>query len=250
MDVAAARRDDAGRDRAAEAEGIAHREHPVADARRVGIAEGNARQGLAGIDFQQGDIRLLVGADQLGRIVLAVVEGHDDIARLFDHMVVGHHIARGIDDEARTERRYVLASLAMAAEVMEELLEGRTLGKIGHLRIGRCFLVMGRRDIDHRRRHFGGQVGEGLRRQARRRGHAGKGYDERRHARRHQMAQGRPALFCAIDLRGRYGCRPIRICRTQHVLELRLVYPLMGGAWGRVRRIHYATGRASACRGD
>ena len=34
-DVAAARRDDAGRDRAAEAEGIADGDHPVADARRL-----------------------------------------------------------------------------------------------------------------------------------------------------------------------------------------------------------------------
>src|SRR3546814_6045377 len=43
LDVAAARRDDAGGHRAAEAEGIAHGEHPVADPGLVGVDRKSTR---------------------------------------------------------------------------------------------------------------------------------------------------------------------------------------------------------------
>ena len=51
VDVARARRDDAGGDRAAEAERIADRQHPVADPRLVGIAELHDGSGLVDLDL-------------------------------------------------------------------------------------------------------------------------------------------------------------------------------------------------------
>ena len=48
LDVAAAGRDDAGRDRAAEAERVADRHHPIARTKLVGIAEFHRLQGLVG----------------------------------------------------------------------------------------------------------------------------------------------------------------------------------------------------------
>ena len=63
-DVAAARRDDAGRHGAAEAERIADRDHPVADA-RITIRELDEREVVA-LDLDQREVGLGVGADDLG----------------------------------------------------------------------------------------------------------------------------------------------------------------------------------------
>jgi hypothetical protein len=51
IDVAVARRDDAGRHRAAEAERIADRDHPFAEPQLVGIAELHRDQRLVGLTF-------------------------------------------------------------------------------------------------------------------------------------------------------------------------------------------------------
>ena len=63
-DVAAARRDDARRHRAAEAERIADREHPVADARRI-VRKLGERE-IAALDLDQREIGARIGADDLG----------------------------------------------------------------------------------------------------------------------------------------------------------------------------------------
>ena len=104
MDVAAARRDDAGGHRAAEAERIADRHHPVADLRGVAVAEGDIGQRLAGVDLEQREIGLGIAADDLGRVFAAVLEDDLDLAGVADDVVVGDDIARGIDDEAGAER--------------------------------------------------------------------------------------------------------------------------------------------------
>ena len=52
------RRDDAGGHRAAEAEGIADRDHPVADARRL-IGEFHEGEVLLAVDLDQREIGLL-----------------------------------------------------------------------------------------------------------------------------------------------------------------------------------------------
>ena len=66
IDVAVARRHDAGGHRAAEAERIADRDHPFAEPQLVGIAEPHRLQRLVGLDPQQRDVGLLIAADQLG----------------------------------------------------------------------------------------------------------------------------------------------------------------------------------------
>src|SRR5262245_55766771 len=125
MDVAAAGRDDAGRHRAAEAEGIADRQYPIADPGAVGIAKGYIGQGRRRADLEQGQVRLLVGADDLRRIVLAVGQRDLDVGRVIDHVVVGYDVARRIDDEARAEGGHILALVALSLpEMLEELLEG------------------------------------------------------------------------------------------------------------------------------
>ena len=71
-DVAAARRDDAGRHRAAEAERIADRDHPVADPRLV-IGELDVGKVVLAVDLDQREIGLRIGADHLGRVDRAIV---------------------------------------------------------------------------------------------------------------------------------------------------------------------------------
>ena len=71
-DVAAAGRDDAGRDGAAEAERIADRQHPVADARRI-RGEADEREVGAAFGLDQRQIGARIGADHLGLIGLAVI---------------------------------------------------------------------------------------------------------------------------------------------------------------------------------
>ena len=104
VDVAVARRDDAGRHRAAEAERIADRHHPVADAHLVGIAELHRHQRLRRLELQHREVGLLVDADQLGLDLGAVVEDDLDLVGIRDDVVVGDDDARGIDDEAGAER--------------------------------------------------------------------------------------------------------------------------------------------------
>src|SRR3546814_9828504 len=48
-----------------------------------------------------------VAADDLGRIGGLIAETNRHLAGAVDHVVVGHHVAVGIDDEAGAERRGV-----------------------------------------------------------------------------------------------------------------------------------------------
>src|SRR5262249_31404351 len=92
-------RDDAGRYRAAEAERIAYRQHPVADARRL-VRELDVGEVAAALDLDQRDVGTRIGTDHLGRVGLAVVGRHLDCVGLVDHVVVGHREAVGADEEA------------------------------------------------------------------------------------------------------------------------------------------------------
>ena len=103
-DIAVARRDDAGGDRAAEAERIADRDHPFAEPQLVGIAELHRDQRLVRLEFQHRQIGLLVDADQLGLELAAVVHDDVDLVGIRDDVIVGHDDARGVDDEAGAER--------------------------------------------------------------------------------------------------------------------------------------------------
>ena len=79
-DVAATRRDDAGRDGAAETKRIADRENPIADPRRT-IREFHKRE-IAAVDLDESEISARVGADNLGTMGLAIVGGDLNVFRI------------------------------------------------------------------------------------------------------------------------------------------------------------------------
>ena len=174
VDVAGAGGNDAGGHRAAEAEGIADRQHPVADPHVVAVAERHRRQLLVGLDPQQGQIGLGVAADQFGLQVGVVLKDDVDLVGVLDDVVVGHHQPAGIDDEARSQRRGaagrgVLLTSLTVEEVAEELLERRSWRKLRHFRTrtGSRTPALGNilrgRNVDHGRKQFLSQIGEALR---------------------------------------------------------------------------------------
>src|SRR5215208_5344774 len=116
-DVAVARRYDTGRDRAAEAERVADRNHPLAEPQLVGIAELHRDQRLRRLELQDRNVGLLVDADQLGLDLGAVVHDHVDLVGIRDDVIVGDDDARFIDDEAGAERIGFARRLHFAALV-------------------------------------------------------------------------------------------------------------------------------------
>ena len=154
------------------AEGIADGHEPFAHLERIGIAELEEGQFLLGVHLEQGEVGLLVGADELGHerrgLAVALVEGDVDHVGIGHHMIVGDDIAVSRDDEARTKRlllflRGTLSAARACAELIEELPE--TGGHVaehlaeeffGTAPLGRAF----RADIDHRRAALGGQRGK------------------------------------------------------------------------------------------
>ena len=119
--------------------GVADRQHPVADPHVVAVAERHRRQLLVGLDPQQGQIGLGVAADQLGLQVGVVLKDDVDLVGVLDDVVVGHHQTAGIDDEARSKRRgaagrRVLLTSLTVEEVAEELLERRSRRELRHFR--------------------------------------------------------------------------------------------------------------------
>src|SRR6266478_5030217 len=135
-DVAAAGRDNAGGHRAAKAERIADREHPIADPgltfRKLG-----EREVRTAVDLDQGDIGPRVGADHLRGIGLALVSRNFDLVGAIHHVVVGHGIAIGRDEETGTLTGHHAAATAAgstaqarrqairSAEAAEEALHRR-----------------------------------------------------------------------------------------------------------------------------
>ena len=136
MQVAAARRDDAGGDRGADTERIAYRQHLVAGHQLVGIAPFDGRQRLARLDLEHRQIVLGVVADELGGKFGAVVERYLDRGRAVDDVVVGDDGAVRADDEAGAQsllpRRQLLRrrlrhrDALVAEELLEILVKGRT----------------------------------------------------------------------------------------------------------------------------
>ena len=180
-DVAAAGGDDTGGDGAAEAEGIADREHPVADALDVAIAELDGGQRVIGGDLEEGEVDAVILADQGGLQGGVVGQGDADLVGAVDYVVVGDDVAGRIDDEARAERngaagtgtRAIIArrrlafatALALIAtriaagmvaihEVAEELLERRAGWKARDLgtAVSPGLDLLRRRDVDDGRR--------------------------------------------------------------------------------------------------
>ena len=153
-DIAAAGRNDAGRDRAAEAERVADRDHPIADARHrspplhIGIVR-------AVLELQQSEIGLLVGADDGRRNGAAVLHRDLHVGRVLDHVVIGHDVAVRRDQEAGALGhadagmvvRHGTAAVLLLLELVEEALQRIALRNVGHRR-GLLRIVV-RRVVDH-----------------------------------------------------------------------------------------------------
>ena len=122
-DVAAACRNHAGRHRAAEAERIADRNHPVADT-RLAIGEFHERKVVA-VNLDQGQVGVRIGADDLGRQGSTIVGFHLDGLGIVDHVIVGHRVAVGRNEEARALSGHLTPQLrqVLEAELPEELVE-------------------------------------------------------------------------------------------------------------------------------
>src|SRR5690606_27630304 len=125
INVAAARRDNADRNRAAKAERIADRHDPVADANLRRITEFHLLQLAQGwIDLEDRKVRLWVCAHKLGLQLAAIGEVDFDLVRVGDDVVVGDDDAfLGIDDEAGTERLNLAAAAVVVAAFIEEVVK-------------------------------------------------------------------------------------------------------------------------------
>ena len=73
--------------------------------RGVLVGELHEREVAAAVDLDQREVGARIGADHLGGVGLAVVGRDLDGLGLVDHVVVGHGIAVGRDEEAGALRR-------------------------------------------------------------------------------------------------------------------------------------------------
>ena len=99
---ASLRADDAHRHGLADAERVADREHDVADADLVGVAERQRLQ-VGAVDLQHRQVARLVGADDLRLEGAAVGQFDADLLGAVDHVVVGEDVAVRPDDDAGAE---------------------------------------------------------------------------------------------------------------------------------------------------
>ena len=130
-DVAAARRHDAGSHGAAEAEGIAYRKHPVTDARRM-VGKLHVAEVVA-VDLDQREVGARIGADDLGRIGLAVVSRDLNVLGVLHDVIVGDGVAVGSDEEAGTLARdeLVAATPWPLLGMPNRLKNARTASRVG-----------------------------------------------------------------------------------------------------------------------
>ncbi len=127
-DIAPARRDDAGGDRAAEAERVAGAHHPVAHLDRAAVAPADIGQRGRRGHLDQRHVGQIVHADHLGRQVGAVGQADHDLVGAADHVIVRDDIAGRVDDEAGAGALHAL--LARLESLTEQLLElGRQIGQ-------------------------------------------------------------------------------------------------------------------------
>ena len=101
--AAALGREDTGRHRVAEAEGRPDRDDPLADARRVGIAEARRREARR-VDLDDGEVGRRVSTDEGRRQVPPVPETHVDRERVLDDMVVRENRSVGREDDPGAHR--------------------------------------------------------------------------------------------------------------------------------------------------
>ena len=125
--AAAHRRDDARGHRLAQAVGIAHRHHEVADLQLVAVRHRDGGQ-VAGRDADDRHVGVRIRAQELGFHGAAVTEGHRHAVGILDDVVVGQDQALlGIDDHARAQR--ALHALAWHVRDAEDAAEERVVGE-------------------------------------------------------------------------------------------------------------------------
>ncbi len=138
------RADDPHRHGLADAEGVADRQHHVADVHMVQGAEGDRRQ-VRELDLEHREVAVGIGAHDAGAGLAAVVERNLDLIGLLDHVVVGEDVALGPDDDPGTEAG---CALRLAVQLLaEETAEQR----IVHQRVARDLDFLAGGDVHHRR---------------------------------------------------------------------------------------------------
>jgi hypothetical protein len=138
----------------AEAEGVADRQHHVADRDLLRVGEADRREVLE-LDVQRREIRRRIPAHDLRRRGASVTELHLDRVGTGDHVVVGEDVAIGAEDDAGAEGALdALARHAAGNTAEEQVLEERVAPRGD---------ALGGEDIDNRRRGggHGGTVARG-----------------------------------------------------------------------------------------
>ena len=109
------------------AQGVADREHPLAHAGGVGVAEAHGRQ-VARVNLDDGHVRRRIGAHDLGGELTLVVQPHHHAVRARNHVIVGEDVAVRRDDEAGAGP---LLHLGAPAELRKEVLKpGRQASRV------------------------------------------------------------------------------------------------------------------------
>ena len=146
--------DNTCRHRRGEVEGITHGQYPFAHLQSIRVTHRNGGE-IVTLDFQQGQVGLLVGADDASFQLAVVVERHTDLVSTSNHVIVGHDVAIGLDDDTRTEtgalRGLHLPALCAAASAKEFAEEVREWVLDFHfLHLG----ALGGTDVHHRMHRF------------------------------------------------------------------------------------------------
>src|SRR5579872_927967 len=127
------RADDAGGNRRLQSERRPDRYGPIAHLHGVRVTDLGGNQRLVSLDLDHGEVRIGVGADQLGVIFGSRArQTHLNTISLLDHVIVRQDIAIRIDNDAGTEGLAAAACLAVrrsatewtAEKFLEKLLHG------------------------------------------------------------------------------------------------------------------------------
>ena len=111
------------------------RQHPFANFQVFGIAQLQRRQILA-IDLDQRDVRILVGADHLGVVHIAVVETHDHFIGIGHDMMVGQDITIFRNNETGAERAgFAFFDAIVIEKFLEQFTKRRAFGQIGNVQM-------------------------------------------------------------------------------------------------------------------
>ena len=142
-DVASARGNDAGCDRATKTKRVADRHDPITDA-RIAVGERHEGEALVGFNLDQGEVGFRIGPDDFRLVDCAIVRRNLYGLGVIDNVIIGHRIAISGDKEAgalasdgalvvRHSLRHSLPHSG-TAELLEEFVESAR-----HLR--HCIIV-------------------------------------------------------------------------------------------------------------